>query len=86
MIYTELEQDIINRAGKELSSEIDFHVLADLYSQDGWTEVNLPRQPRETVVEILSWCASHNIKCYGRGQRWVFEKKQDALFFSLRWA
>jgi len=80
------EEKMISKAVKEIANEIDFHVLADLYSQDGWTEVNLPRQPRETVVDIISWCTSLDINCYGRGQRWVFEKQKDAVFFSLRWA
>ena len=84
MIYNHLEQDILNNAGKELSNEIDFHVLADLYLHEGWTEVNLPRPPREKD-DIRSWCASHSITYYGRGQRWMFEKQKDAVFFSLRW-
>ena len=82
----EIEQDILNKAGKELSNEIDFHVLADLYLYDGWTEVNLHRQPRETVADIKNWCSNANIICYGRGQRWLFKERNDAVFFSLKWS
>ena len=84
MIYNDLEQNIVNRAAKELSNEIDFHVLADLYLREGWTEVNLPRQPREKD-NIIAWFTSHNIHCYGRDQRWLFKKQKDAVFLSLRW-
>jgi hypothetical protein len=81
-----LEEQTMEKLANEMASEIDFHVLADLYLYDGWTEVKLHRQPSETVTDIKNWCSNANIIHYGRGKRWLFKEHNDAVFFSLKWS
>ena len=78
MMYDDIDDEIFSQI-------IDFRVQADIYLYEGWTEVNLPRQPRDMKVDIQTWCDSNSIICYGRGQRWMFKNQKDAVFFSLRW-
>jgi hypothetical protein len=82
-----LEQDILDDISKQISDEVDFHVMADLLETIGWTSVKLKRFRDGTeAVDIMLWVETN---CTGEwknlGTRFIFEKQQDAEWFSLRW-
>jgi hypothetical protein len=82
----DLEQDIINRAGKAIADEIDFTILTDLLCQIGWRKVILKPMTWEDGHNIDEWTAQHikgNFETMGLV--WIFEDEQDANWFSLRW-
>ena len=81
-----IEQDIIDRAGKRISDEIDFAVLTDMLCGIGWTRVVLKPMTWEDGAEIDLWVAN-NIKgpFETMGLVWVFEDSKDAVWFTLRW-
>ena len=81
-----LEQDIINRAGKRMADEIDFTILTDMLCGIGWRKVILKPMTMEDGYAIDSWTANH-VKGHFEtmGLVWVFEKEQDANWFALRW-
>jgi len=81
-----LEDRIAKTLSIEITKEIDFEVLANLYLYDGWAEITIARKPREVVAEMILWCDSLGIIYHGRGQRWFFKEEKDAVLFSLRWA
>jgi len=79
-----LSEEIINKAGDQMAKDIDTQVLL---SALGWTSIKLKRFSDGTeAVDIIEWIDTN---CTGEwknlGTRFIFEKKQDAEWFSLRW-
>ena len=79
-----LSEEIINKAGDQMAKDIDTQVLL---SALGWTSVKLKRfNDGIEAVDIIEWIDTN---CTGEwknlGTRFIFEKKQDAEWFSLRW-
>jgi hypothetical protein len=79
-----LKEDILNDLSDSMAKEIDFHVIAEAL---GWTSVKLKRfNDGIEAVDIIEWM---NANCTGQwknlGTRFIFEKRQDAEWFSLRW-
>jgi len=82
-----LEQDILDTMGKQMAKEMDFHIIADMLMGIGWTSVELNRFQNNTqAVDINLWTETN---CTGEWKnvstRYIFEKKQDAEWFILRW-
>lgn len=80
--------ELVNRAAKELQEEIDFNVLAELFLQDGWTEVKFdPHCTAATAHAIKQWIDwACNGPVTSRGTRYLFREKSDAINFLLKWA
>jgi hypothetical protein len=81
-----IEQDIIDRAGKRMADEIDFEILAGMLCEIGWRKVVLRPMTWENGAEIDAWTEKH-IKGHFEtmGLVWVFEQEEDANWFTLRW-
>ena len=82
-----IEDDMIARIAKTMSEEIDWEILADMFVQSGWIMVNLERfANNHQSVDIESWLDEN---CKGKFKKrtttFVFEKKDDAAWFKLRW-
>ena len=81
-----LEDEIINKLGKELANEIDFQILADMLCSIGWRKVILSPMTWEDGYAVDAWTAKHikgNFETMGLV--WVFEREEDANWFTLRW-
>jgi hypothetical protein len=81
-----LEDEIITKMGKELSNEIDFQILTDMLCELGWRKVILKPMTWEAGLEVDAWTAKHikgNFETMGLV--WVFEREEDANWFTLRW-
>jgi hypothetical protein len=50
-----LEEEMINRAGKQLADDIDFGVLTEILLESGWTKVVLSPMTSETSDAIDMW-------------------------------
>jgi hypothetical protein len=79
-----ISEEIVNQASEQMAKDIDTQVLL---SALGWTSVKLKRFSDGTeAVDIIEWI---NANCTGEwknlGTRFIFEKKQDAEWFTLRW-
>jgi hypothetical protein len=79
-----ISEEIISQAGNQMAKDIDTQVLL---SALGWTSVKLKRfSDGIEAVDIIEWIDTN---CTGEwknlGTRFIFEKKQDAEWFSLRW-
>ena len=80
--------ELVQRAAKELQEEIDFNVLAELYKQSGWMEIEFDSWHLVNAHNpVKQWLRN---KCKGhytcRGKRFLFEKESDAINFVLRWS
>jgi hypothetical protein len=82
----DIEQDIINKAGKAMADEIDFEILAGMLCEIGWRKVILKPMTWEAGYDIDAWTAAHIKGPFETmGLVWVFEQEQDANWFALRW-
>jgi hypothetical protein len=87
MMTNKTQDDIIEQAAKMLQEEIDWEILAGTFVQSGWTMIDLPRfHSNKEAIDVADWiettCKGKHMK---RGKTFVFEKKQDAEWFVLRW-
>ena len=81
-----IEQDIINKAGKAMADEIDFGILSDMLCELGWHKVILKPMTWEAGTTIDEWTAKHIKGPFETmGLVWIFEQEQDANWFALRW-
>lgn len=79
--------EAVKRAAKEMADEMDFDVLATLFKESGWTEIEFNPHVEDLLgYEIHTWM-KNNLKGHyqSRGKRWLFENKEDAAWFALRW-
>jgi hypothetical protein len=82
----DIEQDIINKAGKAIADEIDFGILTDMLCQIGWRKIILKPMTWETGASIDVWTDIHIKGPFETmGLVWVFEREEDANWFALRW-
>ncbi len=77
----------VSKAAKAMCEEIDFSILADLYLQSGWVEVEIhPFMNNQQAVDMKDWV---NDNCKGKtashGRRFLFQHPEDAMWFKLRW-
>lgn len=79
-----ITEEIVNQVADQMAKDIDTLVLM---SALGWTSVKLNRfRNGKEAVDIIEWIDAN---CTGEWKnlstRYIFEKKQDAEWFSLRW-
>ena len=82
-----LEEELIEKAGTEMSREIDREVLWGMLIGMGWTRVMLPRfVDNHHAIDIGYWLADNCKKSFERnGRDFLFEDVKDANWFKLRW-
>ena len=84
----DLVDDFVEQASIELQQEIDRGVMfAALKEYPNWHLVTLVSlDSRENSVDISEWLEEH---CTGQfhwhGREFLFENRQDAVLFSLKW-
>lgn len=84
---TDLEEELAEKMSKILAEEIDWEIMTDVMASVGWTKVDLHRiKDRYEAIDIELWIESN---CTGkhmkRSRTYVFEKKDDAAWFILKW-
>lgn len=82
-----LEAELAKKMSKAMAEEIDWEIIADMLVQAGWSMVNLNHyKDRYQSIDIETWIDEN---CKGkykkRSTTFVFEKKEDAAWFKLRW-
>lgn len=82
-----LEDQLIERAARQMADDIDFGVMCDLLADIGWTKVVLDTLgSNERACDIKDWLIAECKKEYKqRGRFFVFESKDDATLFKLTW-
>jgi hypothetical protein len=82
-----IEEEMLEKAGKDLAREIDREVLWGMLQGIGWTRVMLPTLGNgEQAVNIIVWLEENCKKAYERsGRDFIFEDSKDANWFILRW-
>jgi hypothetical protein len=82
-----LEDEMLERSGKEMAREIDREILWGMLEGIGWTRVMLPRfVDNHHAVDIGYWLADNCKQAFERnGRDFLFESSKDANWFKLRW-
>jgi hypothetical protein len=82
-----IEEEIIERAGKQMAQEIDREIMWGMLVDLGWTRVMLPTMgDAYMAVDIITWLEDNCKHAYERsGRDFVFENQKDANWFILRW-
>ena len=82
-----LKEDILDDIAKQMAKEMDWTILADVLVDTGWTSVQLTRfRNNEEAVDIAEWLEKNCTDEWKNLQtRYIFKKKKDAEWFSLRW-
>ncbi len=86
MAVKSVEDEIADAMAKEIAKEIDEGIMSTILVQTGWTPVHFTFKNGEQAVDIQFWL---NDTCKGKyrrlGNDYLFEDKQDAEWFILRW-
>jgi hypothetical protein len=77
----------INKLSDELRQEIDFDLLSDILSAQGWTPVEfIPFTYSKQAKDIADWTEQHSMgKWRHCGVKFVFERAADATAAILKW-
>jgi hypothetical protein len=82
-----LMEDMMDEVGRQIAKEIDEGIMSTMLVQTGWTPVQFYFKNGEQAVDIQFWL---NDTCKGKyrrlGSEYLFEHKQEAEWFILRWA
>jgi hypothetical protein len=82
-----IQEEILNQAGKEMAREIDREVLWGMLKDLGWRRVMLDRfTDNNHAVDITYWLEANCKNPFERsGADFIFESEVDAVNFTLRW-
>jgi hypothetical protein len=82
-----IEEEILNNAGKSMAREIDREILWGMLEGLGWTRVMLPTLGSgEQAVDIIVWIEENcKFAVERNGRDFMFESERDANWFKLRW-
>ena len=82
-----IEEEILNKAGKEMAHEIDREILWGMLKDIGWRRVILDRfTDNKHAVDITYWLEANCKNPFERsGADFIFESEVDAVNFTLRW-
>jgi hypothetical protein len=82
-----IQDELIEQAGKDLAKEIDREILWGMLEGMGWHRVMLPTLgDAYMAVDIITWLEDNCKNPYERsGRDFIFESKKDANWFKLRW-
>ena len=82
-----IEEEILNKAGKDMAREIDREVLWGMLKDIGWRRVILDRYTDNNhAVDITYWLEANCKNPFERnGADFIFESDVDAVNFTLRW-
>lgn len=94
-IEDEIATSLAEQIAREIDKEILDTIMMDVLTKDGWTITTInPAYGRGSIVTEIDWYAETaewiHINATGdykllKGQ-WVFENKEDAVMFTLRWS
>lgn len=79
---------MIEHAAKSIAEEIDWGVMRDALKESGWTLVTLNNAFLPcTGSELHEWRVNNLTGGFhAHNHEWIFEHRQDAVIFMLRWA
>ena len=84
-----MENAIESHLSKFIQDQIDWDIMSRLKIENGWTKITLQSgfHNKEHSVDLLMWAVKNCHSYFNHyGKEWLFESKQDATMFALRWS
>jgi hypothetical protein len=83
-----LQEQLIEKASRQIAEDIDFGVMCNLLVDIGWVKVEFEAlRPNKRAVDITNWLhAECKQEWKHHGRLFVFESKEDAALFKLTWS
>ena len=90
----DLEKEILKDLSKEFQESVDYsaayYLMMKYWEGQGWAPVTLSTlQDQQHAVDITLWLTDNGFKdtvnYYRDGREFLFERKEDATMFILRW-
>lgn len=87
MARSNLENKIIDDAGRQLAAEIDREIMWGFLEETGWVKVKLPRfVDRVHAIDVRIWLEENRTdEILQSGSKFLFKNPKDATMFILRW-
>ena len=86
MAVKSLEDEMFDEIGKQIAREIDEGIISNILVETGWTAVSFMFKDNYQAVDINEWLDEQCKDKWRRlGGDYLFEDKQDAEWFILRW-
>jgi len=83
----DVEQEIYDILANEIAREMDEGIISNMLVNSGWIPVGYHFKNNTQAVDINIWLAGTCKGSYRRlGSDYLFENKQDAEWFILRWS
>lgn len=86
----DIDESMFDIAVDEIKAEMDWLYVTSTLKGAGWVEVftnNGPIFSIQRYNSIREWCEKTLKGQYkAKGDHWLFESKEDAAWFALRWA
>ena len=81
-----LEDEMADLMAKDIAKEIDDGIMASILVQTGWISVQFFFTSNQQAIDITNWLDERCPNKWTRlGSDFLFENKQDAEWFILRW-
>lgn len=83
-----LEGELLRTLAAEIAAGMDWEIISELLSSDGWIKVSLSFHNRKQppVNEIQDWVIENIQGSFNsHGNSWLFRDEKDAALFALRW-
>jgi hypothetical protein len=80
----ELGEELASAMSQAIAEEIDWEIMCDLLSQAGWQKVKAPTDGNPLVTDWVQENVKGRYK--NRFDIWIFERSEDAVWFTLRWS
>lgn len=79
---------MIEHAAMAIQEEVDWGVMRDALKECGWTLVTLNNAQLPVTAQMLHKWRKDNLtgSWKAHNNEWIFERKDDAMIFMLRWA
>jgi hypothetical protein len=81
-----LETAILDRAGRAIAEEIDFDILTQLLTENGWTSVRVNYGGAQSWSRVTEWVDQYfKGRYYEHAGHWAIEQAEDLTLFLLKW-
>jgi hypothetical protein len=85
----ELGNELAHAMSQAIAEEIDWEILCELMTQVGWHKVKASTEfSMKDYAAVKEWSLTKNVKGHFKCRygTWIFENREDAVWFALRWS
>ena len=86
MAVKSLEDEMFDEIGKQIAKEIDDGIMSNILVEIGWIPVHFTFNDNFHATDVQIWLQNTCKSKYRRlGSDYLFENKEEAEWFILRW-